>query len=72
MSTTPTNDELIERFLKLNMQFKSIEQAISESENSLDKSGYDSKNENEMKELKKDLRIILSKFKKRKQLVRID
>lgn len=72
MSTTPKNDELIERFLKLKMQFKSIEQVISESENSLDKSGYDSKNENEMKKLKKDLRIILSKFKKRKQLVRID
>lgn len=72
MSMTPTNDELIKRFLEMKKEVDNIEQVISESISSEDDTGSDSNNEYKVKELKNNLTIILTRFKKRKQMVRMD
>lgn len=69
---TPTNDELIKRFLEMKKEVDNIEQVISESISSEDDTGSDSNNEYKVKELKNNLTIILTRFKKRKQMVRMD
>lgn len=69
---TPTNDELTKRFLEMKKEVENIEQVISESISWEDDTGSDSNNEYTVKGLKNNLSIILTRFKKRKQMVRMD
>lgn len=69
---TPTNDELTKRFLEMKKEVENIEQVISESISWEDDTGSESNNEYTVKGLKNNLSIILTRFKKRKQMVRMD